>query len=79
MLLAGDRRVTGGVLKTARRIWEAGVSGWPVTGRRREAFSTLLRRPGLRAYNGGVLATKTQNVSEYMLVLALCLVYILFL
>jgi len=34
-LLAGDRRVTGGVLKIARRIWEAGVAGWPVTGRRR--------------------------------------------
>jgi len=56
-LLAGDRRVTGGVLKLARRIWEAGVAGWPVTGRRRGAFSTLLRRPGLRASNGGVLAT----------------------
>jgi len=56
-LLAGDRRVTGGVLKIARRIWEAGVAGWPVTGRRQGAFSTLLRRPGLRASNGGVLAT----------------------
>jgi len=34
-LLAGDRRrrrVTGGVVKIARRIWEAGVAGWPVTG-----------------------------------------------
>ena len=42
-----------------------------------EAFSTLLRRPGLRASNGGVLATtRTQNVSEYMLVLALCLVFL---
>ena len=30
---------------------------WLVTGRRRGAFSTLLRRPGLRAFNGGVLAT----------------------
>jgi len=48
-LLAGDWRVTGGVLKIARRIWEVGVAGWPVTGRRRGAFSTLLRRPGLRA------------------------------
>jgi len=36
-LLAGDRRVTGGVLKIARRIWEVGVAGWPVTGRRRGA------------------------------------------
>ena len=52
------------------RGWLAG--DWPSTG----AFSTLLRRPGLRASTGGVLATKkrTQNVSEYMLVLALCLV-----
>jgi len=29
------------------------ISDRPVT----EAFSTLLRRPGLRASNGGVLAT----------------------
>jgi len=40
---AGDR----GVLKIACRIWEVGVAGWPVTGRRQEAFSTLLRQPGL--------------------------------
>jgi len=34
-----------------------------------------LRQSGLRASTGGVLAKKrTQNVSEYMLVLALCLV-----
>jgi len=56
-LLTGDRRVTGGVLKIARRIWEAGVAGWPVTGRRRGAFSTLLRRPELQASNVGVLVT----------------------
>jgi len=46
---------------------------WPPTG----AFSTLLRRPGLRASSDGVLATtkkRTQNISKYMLVLALCLV-----
>jgi len=53
VLLASD----GGVLKIAHRIWEVGVAGWPVTGRRRGAFSTLLRRPELRASNGGVLAT----------------------
>ena len=59
----------------SRRISQMGVAGWPVTGRRRRAFSTLLRRPGLRASNGGVLATtRTQNVSEYMLVLAVYLV-----
>jgi len=34
-LLARDRRVTEGVLKIARRTWEVGVAGWPVTGRRR--------------------------------------------
>jgi len=56
-LLAGDRRVTGGVLKIARRIWEAGVAGWAVTGRRQGAFATLLRRPELWASNGDVLAT----------------------
>jgi len=40
----------------------------------------LLRQSGLRASTGGVLATKkrTQNVSEYMLVLALCLVVFAF-
>jgi len=59
-----------------RCIWEVGVAGSPVIGRRQGAFSTLLRRPGLRAFTGGILATKkrTQNVNEYMLVLALCLV-----
>ena len=51
--LAGD----GGVLKIARLIWDVGVAGWPVTGRGRGAFLTLLRRPGLRASTGGVLAT----------------------
>ena len=56
-LLAGDWRVTEGVLKIVRRIWEVGVAGWSVTGRRRGVFSTLLRRPGLRAPTGGVLAT----------------------
>jgi len=50
-------RVTGVVLKIARHIWEVGVAGWPVTGLRRGPFSTLLRRPGLRASTGGVLAT----------------------
>jgi len=51
--------VTGGVLKIVHRIWEVGVAGWPVTGRRRGAFSfsTLLWRPALRASTGGVLVT----------------------
>jgi len=34
-LLAADWRLTGGVLKIARRIWEVGVAGSPVIGRRR--------------------------------------------
>ena len=63
---AAGRRATGGARKTARRIREAGASGPPPTG----AFLTLLRQSGLRASTGGVLAKKrTQNVSEYMLVL----------
>ena len=51
--LAGDGRRP----KTALRIREAGAAGPPATGRRRGAFSTLLRRPGLRASTGGDLAT----------------------
>jgi len=38
-----------------------GVAGSPVIGRRRGAFSTLLRRPGLRASSDGVLATKSER------------------
>jgi len=56
-LPARDWRVTGGVLKIARRIWEVGMAVSPVTSRRRGAFSTLLRRPGMWASTGGVLAT----------------------
>jgi len=74
-LLADDWRVTGGCSQNfapymgSGRGWLAG--DWPSTG----AFSTLLRRPGLRAshwWRSGNI-TRTQNVSEYMLVLALCL------
>jgi len=57
VLLAGDWRVTGGVLKIVHRIWEAGVAGWPVTGRQWGAFSTLLPQPRLRVSTGGALAT----------------------
>ena len=38
-----------------------GVAGSPVIGRRRGAFSTLLRRPGLWASSDGVLATKSER------------------
>ena len=80
MLLAADWRVTGGILKIARRIWAVGLAGSPVIGRRRGAFSTLLRQSELRASSGGVLATKSErkmlaSTSEYMLVLALCLIF----
>ena len=55
---AGDWQATGGAPKTARRIRDAGAAGPPATGRR--------WRSGKKK--------RTQNVSEYMLVLALCLV-----
>jgi len=60
-LLAGDRPVMAAFskLRTVYGKW-AWLAGWPVTGSRRGeggAFSTLLRRPGLRASNGGVLVT----------------------
>ena len=38
-----------------------GVAGSQVIGRRRGAFSTLLRQSGLRASTGGVLATKSER------------------
>jgi len=38
-----------------------GVAGSPVIGRRRGAFSTLLRRPGLQASSDGLLATKSKR------------------
>ena len=69
---AGDRRATGGAPKTARRIREAGAAGPPATGRRRGAFSTLLRKYGLRASTGGVLATK----SERKMLASLCLAWL---
>jgi len=60
-LLAADWRVTGSVLKIARRIWEVCVAGSTVIERRWGAFSTLLRRPGLQAYSDGILATKSER------------------
>jgi len=55
------RQATGGAPKTARRIREASAAGPPATGRRRGAFSTLLRQSGMRASTGGVLATKSER------------------
>jgi len=69
--------VMGGVLKIALRIWEVGVAGWPVTGRRRGAFSTSAAAwtAGFQWWRSGDI-TRTQNVSEYMLVLAVCIVIV---
>jgi len=52
-LLISDQQVTEAfsTLRAVYRKW-----AW-LAGRRRRVFSTLLRRHGLRASNGGVLAT----------------------
>jgi len=68
---AGGRR--GGAPKTARRIREAGAAGPLATGRRRGLNITAA------VWNAGFhwwrsVNKRTQNVIEYMLVLALCLV-----
>jgi len=55
------RRRPADAPNTARRIREAGAASPPATGRRRGAFSTLLRHSGLRASTGGVLATKSER------------------
>jgi len=55
---AGDG---GGAPKTARRIRKTGAAGPPATGRRRGAFSTLLRQSVMRASTGGVQATKSER------------------
>ena len=69
--------MTGGVLKIARRIWEVGVAGWLVTGRRRGEgvlnITVAAWTAGFQWWRSGDI-TRTQNVSKYMLVLALCLV-----
>ena len=77
MLLAADWQVMGGILKIARCIWEVGVAGSPVIGRRRGAFSTLQAAwtAGFHWWHSGN-KKRTQNISEYMLVLVLCLVNI---
>jgi len=59
------------------------VAGWPVTGRRREGgvfdITAAAWTAGFQWWRSGNI-TRTQNVSEYMLVLALCpsLVLVLF-
>jgi len=70
-LLAG----AGGVLKIVCRIWQVGVAGWPVTGRRRGVLNITAAAwtAGFHWQRSGNI-TRTQNVNEYMLVLAVCLV-----
>ena len=70
--------MTGGVLKIARPIWEVGLAGSPVIGRRRGGVLNITAAAwtaGFRWWRSGN-KKRTQNVSEYMLVLALCLVFI---
>ena len=52
-----------------------GVAGWPVIGRRRGALNITAAdwTAGFHWWRSGN-KKRTQNVSEYMLVLALCLV-----
>jgi len=53
------------------------VAGWPVTGRRRGGvlnITAAARTAGFQWWRSGDI-TRTQNVSEYVLVLALCLCY----
>jgi len=71
----------GGVLKIARHIWAVGVAGSPVLGRQRGGvlnITVAVWTAGFLWWHSGN-KKRTQNVSEYMLVLALCLVYFFYL
>ena len=76
---AGGRRSAGdgGAPKTARRIREAGAAGPPATSRRRGGgvlnITAAVWTVGFHWWRSGN-KKRTQNVSEYMLVLAVCLV-----
>jgi len=64
--------VTGDVLKIARHIWEVGMAGWPSTG----DVLSITAAPwtaGFQWWRSGDIM-RAQSVSEYMIVLALCLV-----
>jgi len=61
---ASRRTATAGrrVAPQNRALHTESGRGWrPAAGRRRGAFSTLLRQTGLRASTGGVLATKSER------------------
>ena len=75
-LLAGDRRVTGRSQNCAPymgngRHWLAG--DWPTTRGNVLIITAAAWTAGFQWWRSGDI-TRTQNVSEYMLVLALCLV-----
>jgi len=62
-------------VKIARRISQVCMAGWPVTGHRWGVLNitAVAWTAGFQWGRSGDI-TRTQNVSEYMLVLALCLV-----
>jgi len=73
-LLAGDWQVTGGVLKIAHRIWQADVAGWPVAVDGGVLSITVAAwTAGFQWWHSGDI-TRMHNVSEYMLILTVCLV-----
>jgi len=68
VLLASDWRVTG-VVKIVRRIWEVGVAGSPVIGRRWGValnITVAVWTAGFHWWRSGNKKRK-QSVSEYML------------
>jgi len=68
--------VTGGVLKIARRIWGVAVAGLLVTVDGGVLnITAAVWTAGFHCWRSGNIM-RTQNVSECMLVLALCLVFI---
>jgi len=80
---AGSAHATGwrsaGAPKTVRRIREAGAAGPPATGRRRGGVLNITAAVWTAGFHWWRSDNKkrTQNVSESMLVLALCLVQFL--
>jgi len=69
-LLAGDRRVTVGVLKIARCILEVGVAGWPVTGRRRGGVHNLNTTA---AWTAGFQWWRSGNITRTQMLASTCL------
>ena len=75
-LLAGDWRVTGAFSKLRSVYGKCmGVAGWPSTGGVLNITAAAWTAGSHWWRSGNIM--RTQNVSEYMLVLALCLVVII--